>query len=181
NGNPIIENKYATADSETDNGVVSFSFGSGYEMLSRSGLTMNLIGNLDYIQSGIDGYQETGAPGYNLTIEKREESKFTSTINISSTYAISQRNGILIPQFDLAWKHEFVDDTNTIAGAFVSDPVNTGFSFDTLSPDTDYFKARLGIQYLIPGGNTGFASYERTFARSNYEDYNISVGMRGEF
>jgi len=171
----------ATAEGETDNGIFSFSLGLGYEFVNTGGFSLNLIGSADYIQSAFDGYAETGAGGANLLLSPREDDAIISTLNLQMAYAISLRSGVIIPQWDIAWKHDFSEDPSQVEGVFFNDPTNTLYSFDAEDPDSDYFKVNLGLSYLFPGGNTGFFSYDTTLGRDNFNDYNVTLGMRLEF
>jgi len=166
---------------ETDNGIFSFSVGMGYELLNTGGFALNLVGSGDYIKSTFDGYAEKGAGGFNLLVSPREEDAIISTLNFQMTYAISLRSGVIIPQLDLAWKHDFSDEPKQIEGVFFNDPTNTLITFGGDAIETDYFKVNLGLSYLFPGGNTGFFSYDTTLGRDNFTDYNLTLGMRLEF
>lgn len=169
------------AKGKTDNDVLSFSLGIGYEIYIQKGFTLNIAGSADYIKSTFDGYAETGAGGANLLIKKREQDVIISTVNLQMTYAKSFRSGVLIPQIGIAWKHEFDDEPAQIEAVFFSDPSNTPINFNGDNPETDYFKVNLGFSWLYPGGNTVFVNSDTTLGQKNFKDYNLSAGMRLEF
>jgi hypothetical protein len=44
---------------------------------------------VDYLQSSIDGYKETNAGIYNLSIAVRDTGQLTSALGVQATYALS--------------------------------------------------------------------------------------------
>jgi len=169
-----------TARGKTDNGVLSFSLGVGYEFYLKKRFTVNVSGTADYIKSTFDGYAESGAGGANLLIGKREQDVIISTINLQATYAKSYPSGVLIPQAGIAWKHEFDNSPPQINAVFFGDPSNTPIAFRGDKQNSDYFKLDLGFSWIYPGGNTMFVYGDTTLGQKNFSDYNISVGMRME-
>lgn len=172
--------KTATASSETQNRTFSASIGMGHELSFKSGLTTVFSLNLDYIRSAVDGYVESGAGSANLSVDGRQESNQISTVNMTATYPISLRKAVLIPQFDLAWKHDFSAGTKTVSGALAADANNTRFSFATNESSSDYLKTGIGVSYVMVGGNTGFMYLENYFGRKDFSEYNFSIGVRFE-
>ncbi|MFV2055520.1 MAG: autotransporter domain-containing protein, partial [Thiohalomonadales bacterium] len=114
----------------------------------------------------------------NLIIDKRKLSQTIYSFDTLFTYAISTRGGVIIPQMNIIWKHEFNDDADIVQGRFRNDPDKVTFSFDTEIPDTDYFKLNLGVSQILPGGNTGFIYYERILSKDSYSLSNLSLGIR---
>jgi len=169
------------ASSETNNGMLSFSIGGGHEIFFRRGITINVAGGIDYIKTAFDGYAETGGGGANLTIQSRQIEQLTASANVHVTRVISMRHAVFIPQLDVALKHELKQDASTIEGSFSNDSSGSQFEFSTDAPDTSYLKAGIGFSYIVPGGTTGFVTYERSFLRSDFSDYSFSLGMRAEF
>ena len=96
------------------------------------------------------------------------------------SWPLSLKWGVLIPQADLSWEHEFNDSAHQIQGNFVNDQFVTTFAFKTEDPDRDYFQLGLGASAVIPGGKTAFLQYQTTLGRANYRDYNVALGLRVE-
>ena len=170
--------QHASAISSTDNAVTSLSLGTGYEKYFSKGITLTSSANLDWVKSGFDGYAESGASDKNLVVSKRSISQQTYSLNGKLTKAVSLPSGVLIPQLDFTWKHEFDGDAQTLEARYRADPTKTYFYLSTETPDTDYFQFNLGASYVVPGGNTGFIYYEKTLAKSGYSIYSLSLGLR---
>ena len=167
-----------TATSQTSNGVMSLSLGTGVEALFYRGLNINVSANIDYIKSAFDGYAESGAGDKNLVVDKRDSSLLVYNLNSQLTYPVSLSSGVLIPQMDFSWKHEFETEPMILKARYRVDPTKTKFEFRTETPDTDYFQINLGTSYVVPGGNTGFIYYEKTLSKRGISQYNLSLGLR---
>jgi outer membrane autotransporter protein len=170
----------ATADSETSSTLSAMSLGGGYEMFYKRGITANLLGNIDYLFSSIDGYQESNAGIYNLSIAGRDTEQLTSSFGVQATYALSQSWGVIIPQLDLAWKHEFIDDAETVRGTFVNDPSGATFEFNTNTLDSNYFTLSLGASTVWAGGSTAYIQLQNTLGKKNFSAYQLAIGVRIE-
>jgi len=170
--------QHASALSESDNAVFSISVGTGYEMYLKHGVTMNLSAAVDSVSSGFDGYAESGASDKNLVVSKREFTQTTYNLNAKLTKAVSFPSGVLLPQLDWTWKHDFNDKVQQIEARYRADPSKTLFTLYTEAPDSDYFQFNVGASYIVPGGNTGFLYYEKTLGKSGYSVYSMSLGIR---
>ena len=54
------------------------------------------------------------------------------------SYALSYRWGVLVPQLNASWEHEFKGDAVLIKGRFVTDQTQTTFAFKGDSPDRNF-------------------------------------------
>jgi uncharacterized protein YhjY with autotransporter beta-barrel domain len=171
---------FATADSQTASTMTAMSMGGGYEIFYKQGFSTTLQANVDYLQSSIDGYQETNAGIYNLSIAGRDTEQLTSSLGAQATYAISQSWGVIIPQLDFAWKHEFIDDAETVRGTFVSDSSGTTFEFNTDTLDRNYFTWSFGASSVWAGGTTAYIQLQNTLAKEHFSAYQLALGVRIE-
>ena len=149
-------------------------------MLTRGAFTANLSARLDYLNSTLDGYSETGAPGLNLAIQKQDTQASISSLGAQLSYALSFGWGVVLPQCGVAWNHGFNDKAVLIKGSFVADQTQTTFAFKSDNPDRDFTTAGLGASLIVPGGNTAFVHYETTRGKSYWSDYNVALGLRWE-
>ena len=177
NNNPVN----AQAQSKPDGQLLALSIGGGYEFYAKHGWVSGIKAKLDYADSTIDAYSETGAGGLNLSIEEQRSDSFMSSLGLQLSYAYSTRWGVLLPQFDLDWQHQFRGNAVNIKGQFVNDQFGTSFQFKTDNPDRDFFGVGLGLSAVFPDGNAAFIQTATTLGRDSYEDYYFAVGARFEF
>jgi outer membrane autotransporter protein len=116
-----------------------------------------------------------------MLIAGRDTEQFTSALGVQATYALSQSWGVIIQQFDLAWKHEFNDDAETVRGTFVSDPSGSTFEFNTNTPDANYFTLNIGASAVWAGGSTAYIQLQNTLAKEYFTQYQLALGVRMEF
>ncbi|NOZ52795.1 MAG: autotransporter domain-containing protein [Gammaproteobacteria bacterium] len=177
NNNPVD----AQAKSKPDGHLLALSIGAGHEFYVKKGWVASAKGRLDYASSSIGAYDETGAGGLNLSIEEQQSDSLVSSLGLQMSYAHSTRWGVLVPQFDMDWQHQFQGDAIRIKGQFINDQFGTTFQFKTDNPDRDYVGIGLGLSAVFPSGNMIFMQSATTLGRDRYEDYHLSVGARFEF
>ena len=168
------------AKSKTNSGLSSISLGGGYEVALKNGIATEISARVNYVNSSIDGYEETGANELNLAIESQTLASLSVDLGGRVSRAFSMRWGVLIPQFDFVWEHEYQGNAYPIKGQFVNDQFNTTFAFKTDNPDRDYFRVGMGLSAVVPGGTTAFIQYQSTLGRKNFKDYTIALGGRIE-
>lgn len=167
----------AVATSEADNGIVSVGLGTGYEAYSKQGLRLNLSANVDVLKASFDAYSERGAGDKALLLSKRETTTPIYTLNGQLNYALRFSGGVLIPEMDLSWVHEFDDEAATIEASFRDDPRHATFRLSGEAPDTDYYLMQLGANYIIGGGTTGYFYYNTSLGRRGYSQYMLNLGI----
>lgn len=170
-----------TASGSTHGNQVGLSLGGGYELVLRNSIVTQITGNLRLTKTDIDGYEETGANGLNLRIKEQSIDSRVFKLGALVSYAISYPWGVLSPQLDVNWIHQFKTEGQRVHASFVSDPYNTSFVFTTEERDSDYFTLNLGAMALLPGGLTAYFQYETYLGYSNYEQSMWSLGARMEF
>jgi uncharacterized protein with beta-barrel porin domain len=76
---------------------------------------------VNYGQTKIDPYSETGGTGLELTIDGRTVKSLQGVVAFYGSWAISTKNGIVLPQFNLGYVHEFEDDASIVTAQFAED------------------------------------------------------------
>ena len=85
-----------------------------------------------YLTADVDRFAESingSNPGFGLALEidMQKIKSLTSNIGVRVSKVISTNSGVLIPQANLSWLHEFEDDPNSLRVRFVNDPFSTNF------------------------------------------------------
>lgn len=168
----------AIAYGDSRNELASVSVGIGHEAYFRRGFTVNVAANYDLLKTLFNPYAEIGAGDRDLVFDQRDNNFGIYSLSAQATYAIRFPGGVLIPQADVIWKHEFEDDPGSVRAYYRTDPNQSKFTLYTEAPDTDYFQVNLGANYLVAGGSLGSLYFEKTVGRKGYAIYNISLGIR---
>lgn len=170
-----------TARAEPDGRLFALSLGGGYEYAFNNGVSVEGSLHLRYLDTTVDGYTETGAGALNLKMSEQNTNLFTSSLGGRASWPLSYQWGVLIPQFDFSWEHDYDTGADKIKGSFAADQFQNQFVFKTDTEDSDYFQTGLGVSAVIPGGTTAFVQYQTTLGRENFRDWNVALGGRIEF
>jgi len=170
------------ADSSTDGEQFGFSLSWGYEhIFSGPAITAQLSANYRYNNAKLDAYTETGALGLNLNVDEQTIETRLMSIGAQLSKAFSLGWGVLLPQLNVSWKHDFRSAGEDISASFAADPFGTKFVFTTEDRDPDFFEIALGVSTVSPGGWSTFAQWTAIMGYENYDQNMLSLGVRKEF
>ncbi|MBT7443417.1 MAG: autotransporter outer membrane beta-barrel domain-containing protein [Methylococcales bacterium] len=172
-------NRTATGDTKSNSFLMSI--GTGYD--NNKGLMgYGFYGQLNWLDATIDGYTEKGAGGLNLVVDEQDDiSSLTSVIGTTVSYAFNTSYGVFAPAARLEWVHEFNNGKRTIDSVLAGDATNTVISLDTDDVDSNYFTFGVGGSMTMENGSNVFADFEMSLGDSDFENYVVTVGIRGSF
>jgi uncharacterized protein YhjY with autotransporter beta-barrel domain len=137
---------------------------------------------VNYGQTKIDPYSETGGTGLELTIDGRTVKSFQAVVAFYGSWAISTKNGIVLPQFNLGYVHEFEDDASIVTAQFAEDlrPIPTRFTYGTSVPDSDFFNIEAGVSTVFSRGIQFFVNLRTMVGNDNFDNTGGTIGIRFE-
>ena len=94
--------------------------------------------------------------------------------------AFSTGIGVLVPQVNAEYVHEFMDDQRAINVQLVQDVGGSSFSFKNDSPDRNYFNLGAGVVLQLPAGFSAFADFVTMVGNDQFDSYKGSIGIRIE-
>lgn len=183
-GNPSMgEDIDQSLTSKTDGENWNWSLGVGYNWYTDSS-NWTLIGKLIGIDAEVDGYSERGGE-LAMQLDDQDFESLQSIISGQFAHNISMDFGVMVPFVNVAWHHEFEDDTRSINARYVfdinnSDPENT-LTFQTTGLDEDFFRLGLGVNFVLTGGNQWFINYDTLLGLREVTSHALTVGLRMEF
>jgi outer membrane autotransporter protein len=181
-GTPVRQ----TASADYDGSQWSAAVGGGYQ-LSNGPWSYGPTARLEYISASVDGYTEKmsnpSAPGggWATRLDDLDQESFTSSLGFQVGRAMSMEWGVLSPQLNLNWVHEFRDDALSINGSFVADPNRNRFGIEGDRPDTDYFNGQLALSAQLPGGTSAYVYYSKIFGYRDLDVDSVGAGVRLAF
>ncbi len=163
----------------TEGDTIGFEFQSslsgGYDF-SFDKFTIGPRVGIHYLRTELSDFTETGSP-LALHYDDQVEDSLTSTAGFQGTVAISTSFGVVVPQVNAEYVHEFLNDRRTIhATASDGTPVN----FVTDPPDRDYFNVGAGVVFVLPDGISPFLNYSAEVANRFEEVHTVTAGVRLE-
>jgi outer membrane autotransporter protein len=153
------------------------SLSGGYDF-SFDNFTIGPRVGIHYLRTELDDFTESGNP-LALHYEEQVEDSLTSTVGFQGSMAISTSFGVVVPQVNAAYVHEFLNDRRTVH-AFTTDGTNTPVNFVTDPPDRDYFNVGGGVVFVLPEGIAPFLSYSAEVANRFEEVHTFTAGVRLE-
>jgi len=159
--------------------TVGFEFQSslsgGYDF-TFDNFTIGPRAGIHYLRTDLDSFTETGNT-LALHYDEQVEDSLTSTIGFQGSVAISTSFGVIVPQVNAEYVHEFLNDRRTIhANASDGTPVN----FVTDPPDRDYANVGGGVVFVLPDGISPFLNYTAEVANHFEEVHTVTLGVRLE-
>lgn len=177
-------NEAVTASPNGHQSSVALSVGKDF---NRGAWAISPYLRVVYSHLRLDGFSETasdpGAAGAGLitSVESRSLDSELGVIGGRFSYTTSYDWGVLIPNATLEWNHEFRNDPQTIVTRFVYDPTQTPIVITDAPPDNSYFNVGVGLNAVLPGGRSGYISWEHLVGLSGAHENRFSLGIRIEF
>ena len=164
-------------DAEGD--TIGFEFQSslsgGYDF-TFDNITVGPRASINYLRTELEGFTETGNP-LALSYEDQVEDSLTTAVGFQASVAISTGFGVVVPQANAEYVHEFLNDRRRVdAVAAGGVPV----SFVTDPPDRNYFNVGGGVVFVLPDGIAPFLSYSAQVANRFEELHTVTAGVRFE-
>ena len=149
--------------------------------LALGAVTLTPLVSLTYSHLNQDAYTESGGNGAALSIGATRTTSVKTDMGLKVEHAFATSYGALVPDVQLAWRHEY-DNTKVLTNAsFAADPTGqTGFSTLGASPESDLAVMSVGVTLLRANNLTLTARYELQ-AASGYLAQTGSVRLRQLF
>jgi len=112
-----------------------------------------------------------------LHYEDQVEDSLTTTVGFQGSVAISTSFGVVVPQVNAEYVHEFLNDRRNV---HATDTAGTSFTFQTDPPDRDYFNVGGGVVFVLPDGISPFLNYTAEVANRFEEVHTVTAGVRLE-
>ncbi|VAW46701.1 internalin, putative [hydrothermal vent metagenome] len=165
---------------KTDSDQYSVAMSAGYHFNKNSwNITPNA--SLRYVRTTIDAFQESGAGGFNFAFGEQEVKSMVWSIGTSVSKAISLKNGVISPQFDINLSRETENDGGLLEARFIAAPDDEIFWIGTDEPDRTYGSAGVGLVFIAANGKQAYINYRSIFGLEGFTRGTINVGARFEF
>ena len=129
----------------------------------------------DYADVKMDAFTEIGAGGANLSFAENSVSAFSADLGARFSTAVNVGNGgLFIPEFSVAWQHDFSDNRIALNTAFAG-AANSSFQVVSSNISSDSILVNAGMTFATAGGLEFKAEYNGRF-NSQYKE--SSVGIR---
>src|SRR6185437_7234592 len=176
------------ASSNSSGNVFSLGFLTGYDHpIGR--FTIGPRAGVTYSNIQIGDYGETGSTGIELKYNDQWIHSFQSVLGVQGSTAFSTSVGVLVPQFNADYIHEFANSQRLITVQFAEDlrgtsafpgTAPTKFTFKNDVPVRNYFNLRTGLVMVLPNGWQSFVSFRAMVGNEQFNNYAGTFGLRIE-
>lgn len=139
-----------------------------------------LSGGLDWQDTQIDTYRESGGAGLALAVPGRTITSRRGRIDVGLARTFSTTWGVWQPLARLGWRHEFANPARPLAVSFAADAGNTPIVFDTDDADANWGEAGLGAVFVFTGGHSAFVEWRTRFGHAFLDERMLALGWRIE-
>jgi outer membrane autotransporter protein len=153
---------------------------AGYAF-NRGPLALTPFARVEYVDAKVDAFTESGSADGALAIGEQRLKATTLALGGQVAYAISTSWGVLLPYGRLEYQYIANSSADDITARVAADTVSLPAQFQILGQDKNFGSFAVGVSAVFARGMSGFASYERQFARDNFTDERYLLGIRAEF
>lgn len=165
----------STAEGKTD-GSQWFAAVKGEYLYKSGNLTFGPTASVEYYDLSVDGFSETGAGAWNLTVGKQSGDLLIGSVGVRGEYLVPDSSGKTSLTGSLAYTASNGDDMVVQTG-FVGLP---GGAYPVGGLDEDWVDLQLGIQSRLSEQATLTAGYRGAFG-SNYESHGLNLALLFQF
>lgn len=177
----IIRSTSGLASSNSNGDVFNLGLMTGYDHpIGR--FTVGPRGGVNYSNTRIHNYSENGGTGIELKYDDQSITSLQSVLGVQGSAAFSTGLGVLVPQFNADYIHEFANDQRFIHVQFAQDfrAAPTKFTFQNDAPVRDYFNLGTGLMMVLPNGWQPYANFRAMVGNNQFNNYAGTFGLRIE-
>ena len=168
------------ASSNSNGNVFNLGLMTGYDHpIGR--FTVGPRAGVNYSNTKIGDYGETGSTGVELKYDNQWINSVQSVLGIQGSAAFSTGLGVLVPQFNADYIHEFANSQRFINVQFAEDnrgAAATKFRFQNDIPVRNYFNLGTGLLMVLPNGWQPFVNFRAMVGNEQFNNYAGTFGLR---
>ena len=137
---------------------------------------------MNYSNTHIGDYQEQGGTGLELKYGDQYVNSVQSVLGMQGTAVVSTGFGVLVPQVNADYIHEFANSQRFINVQLAEDQRANPFQFrfQTDTPVRNYFNLGTGLVAVLPNGLQPFVNFRAMVGNNQFNNYAGTFGLRVE-
>jgi outer membrane autotransporter protein len=169
------------ASSNSNGNVFNLGLMTGYDHpIGR--FTIGPRVGVNYSNTKIGDYGENGNTGVELKYDNQWINSLQSVFGAQGSATFSTGFGVLVPQINADYIHEFANSQRFINVQFAQDnrPDPTRFRFQNDVPVRNYFNLGTGLLMVLPNGWQPFIHFRAMVGNEQFNNYAGTFGLRIE-
>jgi uncharacterized protein with beta-barrel porin domain len=136
----------------------------------------------NYTNTHIGDYAETSGGGLGLRYDDQWVNSMQSVVGVQAQAAFSTSFGVLVPQANAEYIHEFANSQRFINVSFVEDlrAAPTRFRFQNEVPVRDYAYLGTGMVMVLTNGWQPYINFRAMVGNEQFDNYAGTFGLRVE-
>ena len=131
--------------------------------------------------SHVDAFSEDGDSGGELRYSDFDRTSVQSKLGVAATVTIRIPGGVLLPQANIAWVHEYANDERDVKARFIHASPSSSFIFRHERPARDWASIVVGVSASFVGGAQPFVQFVTVQGNKNFVSYGGVAGLRFSF
>jgi outer membrane autotransporter protein len=169
------------ARSSTDALELNAALGTGYDW-NFGNSTLGSYANLQYSRMYVDGFEENGADSLDLRVSDYDSDSLLSTLGVQFSHRLPLNSEFTIkPMIHAGWQHEFLQDSNSINGAFFRGGPALPFQFNAPSADADYLFTGAGFGFEYGRSWNGSLLYNTALSDDDQNSHSLFLTIGRKF
>ena len=146
--------------------------------IELQGAVVTPVAGLAYIHGFEQGFDETDASGFDLTVSSRKFDSLRTFAGVSTAWTVTTSGGsVFTPEVDIAWSHETKDAAPpTLAAVGGGDFIVPG-----ITPARDLLTLGGGVTARASERLAFYLDYHATLPTGNLFSQTVSAGLRLRF
>ncbi len=167
------------ASSRVGSDVFELGLLTGYDLPIKN-FTIGPRVGLNWSNTRIPRYSEQGETGLELRYDRQSVNSLQSILGLQAQAAFSTAMGVLVPQVNWDYIHEYANSQRFVHVQFVQDlrATPTQFTFQNDAPARNYFLLGTGLLAVLPNGWQPFVNFRAMVGNSQFTNYVGFVGLR---
>lgn len=137
---------------------------------------------LDYLNTTIDAFNETGSASWLVAAEKQRHEQLNTNAGLNTSYTLSYSWGVMVPSIRLSLVSQSNLSNSPIAFQFIGVESSSGhFELRADSPDSLFYQWDISTAFALANGLSTFLNGQVLSGYNGISAYQISGGINWEF
>ncbi len=179
--NRIVPQSNVAARAEADQTSWWASVNAGIQS-SRGPWTLAAHAGFNVAHLDTDTFAENdrNGTGLEMVVAHSDRKSVIGLLGVQAQRVISTTNGVVAPQFNVTYHHEFESDAPEANAQFVLDPNETVYAMEGTRTDRNYLSVGIGLSWILPNGWMPYVNADTLVGYRDRDRYRLSAGLRKE-
>ena len=143
-------------------------------------LAANVGFNIAHFDTDTFEENDRNGTGLEMIVTHDDRRSLIGILGVQAQRVISTSNGVVAPQVNVTYHHEFETDAPEADAQFVLDPNRTVYAMEGTRVDRNYLSVGIGLSWILPNGWMPYVNADTLVGYRDRDRYRLSAGLRKE-